>query len=92
VLLEQRQGTTPNAMKEAFGGMPRSRIALETGMHSARVSRWLSELGRELIRAHAGNVRLTPAGLVRARTALIQYSARTDQVLRERQRAVTRAT
>src|SRR6266852_5356787 len=34
VLLEQRLGTTPKAMKEVFGGMPRSRIALETGMHS----------------------------------------------------------
>src|ERR1022692_5127930 len=34
VLLEQRLSTTPKAMKEVFGGMPRSRIALETGMHS----------------------------------------------------------
>jgi len=34
VLLEQKLGTTPKAMKEVFGGMPRSRIALETGMHS----------------------------------------------------------
>src|ERR1035441_3107325 len=34
VLLEQRVSTTPKAMKEVFGGMPRSRIALETGMHS----------------------------------------------------------
>ena len=34
VLLEQKLGTTPKVMKEVFGGMPRSRIALETGMHS----------------------------------------------------------
>jgi hypothetical protein len=34
VLLEQRLSTTPKAMREGFGGMPRSRIALETGMHS----------------------------------------------------------
>jgi transposase len=34
VLLEQKLGTTPKARKEVFGGMPRSRIALETGMHS----------------------------------------------------------
>ena len=34
VLLEQKLGTTPKAMKEVFGKMPRSRIALETGMHS----------------------------------------------------------
>jgi transposase len=31
-------------MKEVFGGMPRSRMALETGMHSQWVSRLLSEL------------------------------------------------
>jgi len=30
VVLEQRLGTTPKAMREVFGGMPRSRIALET--------------------------------------------------------------
>jgi transposase len=49
ILLEQRLGTTPKAMKEVFGGMPRSRIALETGMHSPWVSRALSELGHEVI-------------------------------------------
>src|SRR6202047_5572707 len=58
VVLEQRLGTTPKAMKEAFGGMPRSRIALETGMHSPWVSRVLSELGHEVIVAHARSVRL----------------------------------
>src|SRR5450755_498422 len=58
VLLEQKLGTTPKAMKEVFGGMPRSRIALETGMHSPWVSRLLSELGHEVIVAHARNVRL----------------------------------
>jgi transposase len=58
VLLEQKLGTTPRAMKEVFGGMPRSRIALETGMHSPWVSRVLSALGHEVIVAHARNVRL----------------------------------
>src|ERR1700726_4728128 len=58
VLLEQRLGTTPKAMPEVFGGMPRSRIALETGMHSPWVSRLLSEMGHEVIVAHARNVRL----------------------------------
>jgi|ERR1700758_2821946 len=58
VRLEQRLSTTPKAMKEAFGGMRRSRIALETGMHSPWVSRVLSELGHEVIVAHARNVRL----------------------------------
>jgi transposase len=58
VLLEQKLGTTPKAMREAFGAMPRCRIALETGMHSPWVSRLLSELGHEVIVAHARNVRL----------------------------------
>jgi transposase len=58
VVLEQKVGTTPKAMREVFGGMPRSRIALETGMHSPWVSRLLSELGHEVIVAHARNVRL----------------------------------
>jgi transposase len=58
VVLEPRLSTTPQAMKEVFGGMPRSRIALETGMHSPWVSRGLNELGHEVIVAHARNVRL----------------------------------
>src|ERR1700674_3364570 len=58
VVLEQKVATTPKAMKEVFGGMPRSRIALETGTHSPWVSRVLSELGYEVIVAHARNVRL----------------------------------
>jgi transposase len=58
VVLEQKLATTPKAMKEVFGTMPRSRIALETGMHSPWVSLLLSELGREVIVAHARNVRL----------------------------------
>src|SRR5215470_14393119 len=55
---EQRVSTTAKALGEAFGKMPRSRIALETGMHSPWVSRLLSELGHEVIVAHARNVRL----------------------------------
>jgi transposase len=58
ILLEQRLSTTPKAMREVFGGMPGSRIALETGMHSPWVSRVLNELGHEVIVAHARNVRL----------------------------------
>src|SRR6516225_9429161 len=50
IVLEQKLGTTPKAMRETFGGMPRSRIAsLETGMHSPWVSRLLSECGHEVI-------------------------------------------
>src|ERR1700679_3397362 len=58
VLLEQRVSTTPKAIQEMFGAMPRSRIALETGTHSPWVSRLLSELGHEAIVAHARRVRL----------------------------------
>jgi transposase len=58
IVLEQKVSTTPRALKEVFGGMPRCRIALETGMHSPWVSRTLSELGHEVIVAHARNVRL----------------------------------
>jgi len=58
LVLEQKLSTTPKGMEEVFGGMPRSRIALETGTHSPWVSRRLSELGHEVIVAHARNVRL----------------------------------
>ena len=58
VIHEQKLGTTPKAMKDTFGTMPRSRIALETGTHSPWISRLLSELGHEVIMAHARNVRL----------------------------------
>ena len=55
---EQKVGTTAKAMREAFSGRPHSRMALETGVHSPWVSRLLSELGHEVIVAHARNVRL----------------------------------
>jgi transposase len=58
ILLEQRVSTTPKTIKEAFGAMPQSRIALETGTHSPWVSRLLKELGHEPIVAHARSVRL----------------------------------
>src|SRR6202521_5309483 len=58
LILEDKVSTTPRALKEVFGGMPHSRIALETGMHSPWISRLLSELGHEVIVAHARNVRL----------------------------------
>ena len=39
VVGEQKMGTIPKATKEVFATMPRSRIGLETGMHSPWVSR-----------------------------------------------------
>jgi len=56
IIVEQKLPTTPEAMKQTFGKMPRSLTALETGTHSPWVSRVLSELGHEVIVAHAQKV------------------------------------
>src|ERR1700676_5469841 len=56
VILEQKLPTTPEAMKQTFGKILRSLIALETGTHSPWVSRLLTELGYEVIVAHAQKV------------------------------------
>jgi transposase len=58
IQLEQRVRTTAAALRELFGTMPRSRIALEIGTHSPWISRLLSELGHEVIVANARKVRL----------------------------------
>jgi transposase len=58
VILEQKLPTTPEAMKQTFGKIPWSLIALETGTHSPWVSRLLTELGHEVIVAHAQKVEL----------------------------------
>src|SRR5712672_4104366 len=58
VILEQKLPTTPEAMKKTFEKIPRSLIAMETGTHSPWVSRLLTELGHEVIVAHAQRVQL----------------------------------
>src|SRR5579864_3006888 len=58
IQLEQRVRTNAKALREVFVEMPRSRIALETGTHSPWISRLLSELGHQVIVAHARKVRL----------------------------------
>src|SRR5271155_2232459 len=58
IAVEQRVRTNAKALQEAFGPMPRSRIALEIGTHSPWISRLLSELGHEVIVANARKVRL----------------------------------
>jgi len=58
IVLEHKLATTPEAMKQVFGSMPRCRIAMETGTHSPWVSRLLRELGHEVIVGHAQKVRL----------------------------------
>jgi transposase len=58
IILEQKVATRPEAMKQPFGKISRSLIALETGTHSPWVSRLLTELGHEVIVAHAQKVEL----------------------------------
>ena len=58
IVLENKLATTPEAMKQVFGSMPRCRIAMETGTHSPWVSRVLTALGHEVIVGHAQKVRL----------------------------------
>src|SRR5499425_3804724 len=58
IVLEHKLATTPEAMKQVFGSMPRCRIAVETGTHSPWVSRLLTALGHEVIVGHAQKVRL----------------------------------
>ena len=58
VVFEHKLSTTPKALREVFGAMPHSRVALETGTHSPWVSRLIKELGHEVIVAQASKVRL----------------------------------
>jgi transposase len=58
IILEQKVPTTPEAIKQTFGKMPQSLIALETGTHSPWVSRLLTELRHKVIVAHAQKVQL----------------------------------
>jgi transposase len=55
---EQRVCTNAKTLREVFGALPGSRIALETGTHSPWISRLLSGLGHEVIVANARKVRL----------------------------------
>lgn len=58
VILEQSVPTTPKGIQQVFSRISRSRIALETGTHSPWLSRLLTQLGHDVIVAHARNVRL----------------------------------
>jgi hypothetical protein len=44
VILEEKLATAPEAMKQTFARIPRSRIAFETGTHSPWISRLLTQL------------------------------------------------
>ncbi len=58
IILEQKVSTTAEAIPQTFAKIPRSLIALETGTHSPWISRLLTELGHEVIVAHAQKVEL----------------------------------
>ena len=58
IILEQKVPTTPEAMKQTLAKISRSLIALETGTHSPWVSRLFTELGHEVLVAHAQKVQL----------------------------------
>jgi transposase len=61
ITLERSLPTTKKGMLQAFGAMPRCRIAIEVGTHSPWVSRLLSGLGHEVIVANARQVKLISA-------------------------------
>src|SRR3974390_3557702 len=44
IVLEHKLATTPEAMKQVFGSMPRCRIAIETGTHAPWASGFLTAL------------------------------------------------
>jgi transposase len=58
IIVEQKVPTTPDATKQTFAKIPRSLIALETGTHSPWLSRLLTELGHEVLVAHAQKVQM----------------------------------
>src|SRR5919198_4475430 len=58
IQLEQRVRTTAIELREVFGALPRSRIALEIGTHSPWISRLLRQWRHEVIVANARKVRL----------------------------------
>ena len=62
IILDQEVPTTREEIKPTFGKIPRSLIAMETGTHSPRVSGLLTELGYEVIVAHAQKVQLIIKG------------------------------
>src|SRR6202051_1417201 len=58
IILEQKGPATPEEMKQTFSRIPQSRIALESGTHSPWSSRLFTEVGHEVIVAHAQKVQL----------------------------------
>ena len=57
-MVEGSVATTRKGLAQVLGSKPRSRVALEVGTHSPWVSRYLADLGHEVIVANARRVRL----------------------------------
>jgi transposase len=57
-VVEGSVATTRKGLAQVLGSKPRSRVALEVGTHSPWVSRYLADLGHEVIVANARRVRL----------------------------------
>ncbi len=56
-MVEGSMATTRKGLAQVLGSKPRSRMALEVGTHSPWVSRYLADLGHEIV-ANARRVRL----------------------------------
>jgi transposase len=56
LLEEGRFRTTRDGLGSHFEGLPKMRVAIETGIHSAWVSQLLAGLGHEVIVANAGQI------------------------------------
>ena len=57
VIEEGRIPTTREALERHFSGEPRQRMAMECGTHSPWVSRWLREMGHEVVVANTRKLR-----------------------------------
>jgi transposase len=58
VVEERKVATTRKGLAQGFGAMRRCRIAVEVGTHSPWVSRYLNQMGHEVIVANARQVKL----------------------------------
>jgi transposase len=60
-LEEGRLRTTPETLRERFGGIEPARVVMETGTHSPWLSRLLESLGHEVVVANSRELRLISA-------------------------------
>jgi transposase len=58
VVKEGKVATTRAGLRQLFGAMRRCRMAIEVGTHSPWVSRWLTQMGHEVIVANPRQVKL----------------------------------